>query len=163
MRAAAAFLAGAVSAYVATRAAWIFLGWAGVAALAFLLAAVAYAELRRDDLLLTVGLATGVGASAVALSADDDWGPVELALAIVTGALGGALVALAAGIVFVAVKERRTSSHAMLAYAVLSAFARGTLGVAFLAFAFGFGDAGLIAAVISVAAAFASGRLAKRA
>ena len=60
-------LAATAVAYVATRAAWIFLGWFGAIVLLALFAA-AYAAARRGERELAFGLAVGTVLSAIALT-----------------------------------------------------------------------------------------------
>ena len=61
-----AFVAAGAAGYVLVRAAWIFGDWAGVVAVAILLAALAV--WRRRQWPLGAGLAAGAAVSALALS-----------------------------------------------------------------------------------------------
>ena len=60
-------LAAAAVAYVATRAAWIFLGWIGAVVIVALLV-VAYAAAQRGEREISFGLAAGAVVSAIALT-----------------------------------------------------------------------------------------------
>jgi Ca2+/H+ antiporter len=60
-------LAAAAVAYVATRAAWIFLGWFGVIVVAALFMC-AIAAARRGERELSFGLAAGAIVSVIALT-----------------------------------------------------------------------------------------------
>jgi hypothetical protein len=63
--AALAFVAAAAAGYVLMRAAWIFVGWAGVVGVVLVVAAVALWRRRQSG--VPAGLAAGVAVSAFAL------------------------------------------------------------------------------------------------
>ena len=151
-------LAATAVAYVATRAAWIFGGSLGVVALALLLAVSAYAVRRRAELFATLGLASGVGGSVGALTADDDGVGFEVVFRAVNGAVGTALLALAGAFAYLAMR-RGTAARVSRGPVLIVAVGNALLGAGTLAAMFGYRKEALVAFVMCILAFYVGGRL----